>query len=119
MKSLTNSTTREADLLAKSIEGNDQAIYEKPRAIQLHRNYENVIPSANVNPFTLPGMFMRTKKRTRSGQHGNDNLLDSRFPAGFSCNRINVQQQSQRQSHGFFPTQKPGADGLRTSSQFR
>ena len=33
-------------------------IYEKPRAIQLHRNYENVIPSANVNPFTLPGMFM-------------------------------------------------------------
>ena len=59
---------------------------------------------------------MRTKKRTRSGQHGNDNRLNSRFPAGFSSNRINIQQQSQRQSHGFFPTQKPGADGLRTSS---
>ena len=109
MKSLANSSTREADLLAKPIEGNGQAIYEKPRAVPLHRNYENVIPSANVNPLTPPRMFMQTKKRTRSGQDGNDNLLNSNFPAGFPYNRINVQQQSQRQSDGFFPTQKPGA----------
>ena len=51
MKRLANST-READLLAKPIEGNSQAIYEKPRAVPLHRNYENVILSANVNQFT-------------------------------------------------------------------
>ena len=38
MKSFTNSTTREANLLAKPIEGNGQAIYEKPRAVPLHRN---------------------------------------------------------------------------------
>ena len=58
MKNITNSTTREAYLLAKPIEGNGQAIYEKSRSIQLHRNYENVIPSANVNSFTPPGMFI-------------------------------------------------------------
>ncbi|XP_053696489.1 wee1-like protein kinase [Sabethes cyaneus] len=94
------------------------SICEKPRAIPLHRNCENIIPSANVNPFTPPGMFMRTKKRTRSGQEGVDNLLSTSFPASFPCNKINQPQQpSQRQSFGCFQTHhKYDSESLKTSS---
>ncbi|XP_058819322.1 wee1-like protein kinase [Topomyia yanbarensis] len=114
MKALINATTKDADLLANPIDGHDQMIYEKPRAVPLHRNYENVMASANVNPFTPPGMFMRTKKRTRSGQDGNDNLLSTSFPVTFTCNKVN--QQPTRQSWGFFQTQKLVSDTLKTSS---
>lgn len=104
----------EADVLAKPIDGMGAVICEKPRAVPLHRNYENVLPSANVNPFTPPGMFMRTKKRTRSGQEGNDgaNVLNASLPMAFTCNRIN-QQPVQRASFGHFgQVQKPPSAGV-------
>ncbi|XP_039440191.1 wee1-like protein kinase [Culex pipiens pallens] len=108
------------DVLAKPIDGTTTGslICEKPRAVPLHRNYENVLPPANVNPFTPPGMFMRTKKRTRSGQdNNNDNGLNVSLPVAFACNRINQQQPTaavaaapHRASFGHFgQVQKPPA----------
>ncbi|XP_058839906.1 wee1-like protein kinase [Topomyia yanbarensis] len=111
-KALADASTKDGDLLVKPIDTNGQVIYEKPRAVPLHRNYENVIPSANVNPFTPPGMFMRTKKRTRSGQDGNENLMNVSFPSAFPCNK--VVRQSTRQSWGFFQTEKNVDTALKT-----
>ena len=47
---------------------------------------------ANVNPFTPPGMLIRIKKRTRSGQDGNENLNNSMSSLAFSTatNKSNV-----------------------------
>uniref|UniRef100_A0A1Q3EZR2 Wee1-like protein kinase n=1 Tax=Culex tarsalis TaxID=7177 RepID=A0A1Q3EZR2_CULTA len=109
------------DVLAKPIDGTGSTttgsmFCEKPRAVPLHRNYENVLPPANVNPFTPPGMFMRTKKRTRSGQdNNNDNGLNVSLPVAFACNRINQQPAAaaaapHRASFGHFgQVQKPPA----------
>ncbi|XP_058446747.1 wee1-like protein kinase [Malaya genurostris] len=113
MKPLTTVATKDTELLAKPIDGN-RSIYEKPKAVPLHRSCDNMISSANVNPFTPPGMFIRTKKRTRSGQDGNDNLLSTSFPIVIPCSNVN--QPPTRQSWGFFQTQKMVNDTLRTSS---
>lgn len=112
MKALGNVPSKESDL-AKPIDTNGVVINEKPRAVPLHRNYENLIPSANVNPFTPPGMFMRTKKRMRSGMDGSETVLNSSFPTVFPSNKVN-QQPSVRQSFGYF--QKSCNDSLKTSS---
>ncbi|KXJ77197.1 hypothetical protein RP20_CCG008098 [Aedes albopictus] len=105
MKALGNVTAKESEL-AKQIDTNE-VISEKPRAVPLHRShFENVIPSANVNPFTPPGMFMRTKKRMR------ETVLNSSFPAVFPSNKVN--QPSLRQSFGYF--QKSCNDSLKTST---
>lgn len=115
-----NAAAKDGDVLAKPIDGTLGAaasvICEKPRAVPLHRNYENVLPPANVNPFTPPGMFMRTKKRTRSGQDNNDNVLNASLPVAFACNRINQQQSAAaaplRASFGHFgQVQKPPVSG--------
>ncbi|XP_055636325.1 wee1-like protein kinase [Toxorhynchites rutilus septentrionalis] len=113
MKTLVNASIKEPDVLAKPIESNG-LMCEKPRAVPLHRNYENVLPPANVNPFTPPGMFMRTKKRTRSGLDGHDTLLNTSVPTVFPCNKIN--QPSTRQSFGYFQTQKNFNDSLKSSA---
>ncbi|XP_055546833.1 wee1-like protein kinase [Wyeomyia smithii] len=117
LKSLANGCAKDG-LEVPAVDAKVSSICEKPRAVPLHRNCENVRPSANVNPFTPPGMFMRTKKRTRSGQDGNDNLLNSSFPASFPCNKINqMQQPSLRHSIGFFQMQpKYDNESLKTSS---
>lgn len=108
------------DVLAKPIDGaTGSVICEKPRAVPLHRNYDNLLPPANVNPFTPPAMFMRTKKRTRSGQdNNNDNGLNVSLPVAFACNRINMQQPAaapaapHRASFGLFgQVQKPPSGG--------
>lgn len=116
LKTFANGTGRETDVLAKPIDGNGPMIHEKPRAVPLHRNYDNLYSSANVNPFTPPGMLMRTKKRTRSGQEGNDTgvLMNSSFPMIFPTNKIN--QQPSRQTIGCFRMQKLPVDTLKTCS---
>lgn len=113
MKALGNVVPSKESDLGKPIETNGAVVInEKPRAVPLHRNYENLIPSANVNPFTPPGMFMRTKKRMRSGLDGCETVLNSSFPTSFPCNKVN--QPSQRQSFGYF--QKSCNDSLRTTT---
>ncbi|XP_058461485.1 wee1-like protein kinase [Malaya genurostris] len=104
LKAAADASTKDANSLGKTNDENRQTIYEKPRPVPLHRNYENVIPSANVNPFTPPGMFMRTKKRTRSGQDGNENQLNVSLPFAFSCNKII--KEPNRKSWGFSQTQQ-------------
>ncbi|XP_062545773.1 wee1-like protein kinase [Armigeres subalbatus] len=108
MKALGNA--KESDLV-KPNDTNEAAINEKPRAVPLHRNYENVIPSANVNPFTPPGMFMRTKKRLRPGVDGSETVLNASFPTVFPSNKVN--QPSLRQSFGYF--QKARNESLKSS----
>lgn len=97
---------------AKPLDTNGAVVYEKPRAVPLHRNYDNLLPSANVNPFTPPGMFMRTKKRIRSGLESGEAQLNSSFPTILPCNKIN--QQPLRQSFGYF--QKSCIESLKTTS---
>ncbi|XP_055596016.1 wee1-like protein kinase [Uranotaenia lowii] len=131
LSSFPPTSTKDSDILAKPIDGHAGAgglglFCDKPRAVPLHRNYENVIPSANVNPFTPPGMFMRTKKRTRSGQDGQTLdgalTLNLSFPSMFPSNKLNhLQQQhnpSSRQSFaGPIQPSKPfGSDLLKASS---
>lgn len=90
-----------SDSPAKSLfDANENTIHEKPRALPVHRNCSDLIPSANVNPFTPPGMFMRTKKRMRPGLNGVETQLNSSFPSIFQCSNAN--QPPLRQSFGYF-----------------
>ncbi|XP_053663026.1 wee1-like protein kinase [Anopheles marshallii] len=89
----------DADVLAKPMDGGMPIfITDKPKPVPLHRRYDVGLPPANVNPFTPPAMFMRTKKRTR--QEGpesakatiggsNGHSIKNHFPALFPSNRIN------------------------------
>lgn len=111
MKTLGNVNTKESDPV-KPNDTNGSVINEKPRAVPLHRNYENVIPSPNVNPFTPPGMFMRTKKRLRPGVDNSEKILNSTFPTIFPSNKVN--QPSLRQSFGYF--QKTRNESLKSTN---
>ena len=87
----TTNSSDQSDILAKPIDGSEQPVIDqKPKAVPLHRYYDNVM--ANVNPFTPPGMLIRIKKRTRSGQDGNENLKNSMSSLAFSTatNKSNV-----------------------------
>uniref|UniRef100_A0A182J833 non-specific protein-tyrosine kinase n=1 Tax=Anopheles atroparvus TaxID=41427 RepID=A0A182J833_ANOAO len=93
------------DVLAKPMEGVTAPVFitDKPKPVPLHRRYEVGLPSANVNPFTPPAMFMRTKKRTRQegpesakaslgGTYGTGAVMDqtqNNIPSGFAGNRLN------------------------------
>lgn len=112
MKALANGSSKDSDSLAKPFDANGTIVQEKPRAVPLHRNYDNLIPSANVNPFTPPGMFMRTKKRMRSGLEGGETQLNSSFPTTFPCNKVN--QPPLRQSFGYF--QRSCNESLKSTS---
>lgn len=66
----TNHDVENFEVLAKPIDGSTPLIHssnhfaDKPKAFPLYNKlHENVM--ANVNPFTPPGMSMRSKKRTR------------------------------------------------------
>ncbi|XP_052867400.1 wee1-like protein kinase [Anopheles cruzii] len=118
------------DVLAKPMDAEMAMIAtEKPRSVPLHRHYDAGLP-ANVNPFTPPAMFMRTKKRTRQEGglagplEGGDSCqttvgskltLNQSFPTVFPCNRINSKSQS-RWTYGgaaltpFAGRQPPGND---------
>ncbi|XP_065084148.1 wee1-like protein kinase [Ochlerotatus camptorhynchus] len=112
MKTLANVPSNDLDSLVKPFDANGTIIHEKPRAVPLHRNYDNLIPSANVNPFTPPGMFMRTKKRMRSGLEGGETQLNSSFPSIFPCNKVN--QPPLRQTFGYF--QRSCNESLKSTS---
>ncbi|XP_058121558.1 wee1-like protein kinase isoform X1 [Anopheles coustani] len=91
------------DVLCTSIEGGEPVlIADKPKPVPLHRRLDVGLPSANVNPFTPPAMFMRTKKRTRQegpesakaalgGTYGTGGAFHQAqsFPSGFPNNRLN------------------------------
>lgn len=66
----TNLDVENFEVLAKPIDGSTPLIHpschfaDKPKAFPLYNKlHENVM--ANVNPFTPPGMLIRSKKRTR------------------------------------------------------
>jgi wee1-like protein kinase len=75
MLSLNDQEPRIAsDLLAKPIDGPTDTmlaatpaiVIDKPKAVPLHKSsLDNLMVTANVNPFTPPAMMFRTKKRTR------------------------------------------------------
>uniref|UniRef100_A0A182MZC3 Wee1-like protein kinase n=1 Tax=Anopheles dirus TaxID=7168 RepID=A0A182MZC3_9DIPT len=89
----------DADVLAKPMDGGMPIfVSDKPKPIPIHRRYDVGLPPANVNPFTPPAMFMRTKKRTR--QEGSESakatlmiggtgIRNHNFPALFPSNRLN------------------------------
>lgn len=45
------------DILAKPIDISTPLFSDKPKAVPIHRSYENILASANVNPFTPPGKY--------------------------------------------------------------
>uniref|UniRef100_A0A182T8Z9 Wee1-like protein kinase n=1 Tax=Anopheles maculatus TaxID=74869 RepID=A0A182T8Z9_9DIPT len=92
-----NKPATEADVLAKPMDGGMPVfLTDKPKPVPLHRRYDVGLPPANVNPFTPPAMFMRTKKRTRQegpesakASIGEGNTNKSHFPPMFPINRLN------------------------------
>lgn len=109
-----NSHAKDTDVLAKPIDGNVTGICEKPRAVPLHRKCDNLLNSVNINPFTPPVMFMRTKKRTRSNHEGNDNVFNSTFPSSIPCHKVN--HQPTRQTFGYFPFDKLHDNSLKSNN---
>ncbi|ETN58794.1 mitosis inhibitor protein kinase [Anopheles darlingi] len=84
------------DVLAKPMDGGMMGLLaaDKPKSLPLHRQLDGGRP-ANVNPFTPPAMFMRTKKRTRQEGCGTSlTTLNQSFPTIFPSNRINSKSQS-------------------------
>ncbi|XP_053675785.1 wee1-like protein kinase [Anopheles nili] len=82
----------ETDLLAKPMDGGLPIfIADKPKPVPLLRRYDVELPQANVNPFTPPAMFMRTKKRTRQDgpESAKATLGTNSFSTLFPSNRIN------------------------------
>nr|XP_040235558.2 wee1-like protein kinase [Anopheles coluzzii] len=95
----------QADLLAQPMDGGLPIFAtDKPKPVPLHRRYDVGLPPANVNPFTPPAMFMRTKKRTRQEGpesakatlgHGGigtgtaNTIRSHNFPTMFPSNRLN------------------------------
>ncbi|EAA12306.4 AGAP007798-PA, partial [Anopheles gambiae str. PEST] len=66
-----SSGAEQADLLAQPMDGGLPIFTtDKPKPVPLHRRYDVGLPPANVNPFTPPAMFMRTKKPTDSTSVG-------------------------------------------------
>ncbi|XP_049279263.1 wee1-like protein kinase [Anopheles funestus] len=89
----------DADVLAKPMDGGMPIfVTDKPKPVPLHRRYDVGLPPANVNPFTPPAMFMRTKKRTRQEcpesakatiGDSNAHSMKGQFVGLFANNRIN------------------------------
>ncbi|XP_035916309.1 wee1-like protein kinase [Anopheles stephensi] len=92
-----NKPSADGDVLAKPMDGGMPIfVTDKPKPVPLHRRYDVGLPPANVNPFTPPAMFMRTKKRTRQegsesakASIGDGNSNKSQFPPMFPISRLN------------------------------
>jgi wee1-like protein kinase len=87
--SLNDEEPRIMDVLAKPIDNNAAVndliaatpaiVIDKPKSVPLHKtSIENLMVSANVNPFTPPAMMFRSKKRTR--HDGNENYHNNSLP---------------------------------------